>query len=108
MVLEAVANDVQRIGLNCIGFPPECTRQHHETTNMKPFESAYGINPQIACIVFQEIHTRDIGNKASINQDFAIFNGPLLVEEIPCLVCLTTMKTLLESGYGYTVKQSKL
>jgi hypothetical protein len=63
MVVEADANDVQRIGLNCIGFPPERTRRHHETTNVKHFESAFGINPQIASIVFQEIQTRDIGNK---------------------------------------------
>jgi hypothetical protein len=64
MVVHADANDMLTIGLDCIGFPPERAANHNATTNMTHFTSAFGVEPQIASIIFNEIQVRDIGVNA--------------------------------------------
>lgn len=64
MVVHIAANDMLLVGLDCIGFPPERAANHNATTNMNHFTSAFGVEPHIATIVFNEIQVRDIGEHA--------------------------------------------
>jgi hypothetical protein len=48
MAVEATANDMLMVGLNCIGFTP----QRNENTNSEHFVSAFGVDPNVASIVF--------------------------------------------------------
>jgi hypothetical protein len=63
MVVEAGQDVRLVIGLNCIGFGPERTARHSETTKLNHFESAFGINPNVCSIIFHEIQIRDIRQK---------------------------------------------
>jgi hypothetical protein len=63
MVVEAGQDYMLVIGLNCIGFGPERTARHSETTKLNHFESAFGINPNVCSIIFHEIQIRNIGQK---------------------------------------------
>jgi DDE superfamily endonuclease len=55
-------------GLTCIGFPPERTLRHSEDTKLSHFVSAFGINPNITSIVFQEIQVQDMDVQICINK----------------------------------------
>ena len=61
MVVQANADDMLVIGLNCIGFTPERTIRHSNATRINHFESAFGIHPNTCSIIFYEIQIHDIG-----------------------------------------------
>jgi hypothetical protein len=63
MVVEANAAEVLTVGLACIGFGPERTLGHSDKTQLKHFESAFGIDPDTISTIFHEIQVRDIGDK---------------------------------------------
>jgi hypothetical protein len=62
MVVDATADDMVSVGLNCIGFAHERLENQNQATKDGHFLCAFGVDPIVASIVFRDIQVRNIGN----------------------------------------------